>query len=203
FESSDDMAVAIGKGTYTTKDLIQAVFPGYEPDFTSDPTKMRLDDQHAYRLVAGETLTPGVTLHLGQCCMPLPGERILGIREHGRGLVVHTIGCSRLADYDDDADRWVDLQWTELAKTGAVAVARIRVTAVNQKGVLAMLCTAVAQANGNIIAIATGRRAEEFIDLDLDIEVEDIKRMTQILAALRSLAVVDSAVRVQGELDDK
>ncbi|MEO0817246.1 MAG: bifunctional (p)ppGpp synthetase/guanosine-3',5'-bis(diphosphate) 3'-pyrophosphohydrolase [Pseudomonadota bacterium] len=203
FESSDDMAVAIGKGTYTTKDLIQAVFPGYEPDFTSDPTKMPLDDQHADRLVAGETLTPGVTLHLGQCCMPLPGERILGIREHGRGLVVHTIGCSRLADYDDDADRWVDLQWTELAKTGAVAVARIRVTAVNQKGVLAMLCTAVAQANGNIIAIATGRRAEEFIDLDLDIEVEDIKRMTQILAALRSLAVVDSAVRVQGEQDDK
>jgi len=66
-----------------------------------------------------------------------------------------------------------------------------------------MLCTAVAQANGNIIVIATGRRAEEFIDLDLDIEVEDIKRMTQILAALRSLAVVDSAVRVQGELDDK
>lgn len=203
FESSDDMAVAIGKGTYTTKDLIQAVFPGYEPDFTSDPTKMPLDDQHADRLVAGETLTPGVTLHLGQCCMPLPGERILGIREHGRGLVVHTIGCSRLADYDDDADRWVDLQWTELAKTGAVAVARIRVTAVNQKGVLAILCTAVAQANGNIIAIATGRRAEEFIDLDLDIEVEDIKRMTQILAALRSLAVVDSAVRVQGEQDDK
>lgn len=98
---------------------------------------------------------------------------------------------------------WVDLEWTELAKTGAVAVARIRVTAVNQKGVLATLCTAVAQANGNIIAISTGRRAQEFIDLDLDIEVEDIKRMTQILAALRSLAVVNSAVRVQGEIDEQ
>ncbi|MEL6664075.1 MAG: redoxin domain-containing protein, partial [Pseudomonadota bacterium] len=53
-----------------------------------------------------------------------------------------------------------------------------------------------------VIAIATGRRAEDFIDLDFDIEVEDIKRVTQILAALRSLAVVDAAVRVQGDRHD-
>ncbi|MEO0785445.1 MAG: ACT domain-containing protein, partial [Pseudomonadota bacterium] len=110
--------------------------------------------------------------------------------------------CSRLADFDDDPERWVDLRWTELAKTGAVATARLSVTAVNQKGVLALLCNTVAQANGNIIAIATGRRAEDFIDLDFDIEVEDIKRVTQILAALRSLAVVDAAVRVQGDRHD-
>lgn len=203
FASSDEMAVAIGNGSYSTLSLIKTVFPGYEPDFTTDPSKMPLDDDHADRLVAGEALTPGVTLHLGQCCMPVPGERIIGIREHGRGLVVHAIGCTRLAQFDESPELWVDLEWTELAKTGAVAVARIRVSAVNQKGVLATLCTAVAQANGNIIAISTGRRAQEFIDLDLDIEVEDIKRMTQILAALRSLAVVDSAVRVQGEIDDK
>ncbi len=203
FGSSDDLALAIGNGEYSTRELINTVFPGYARDLTVDPSKMPLDDQHASRLVAGEALTPGVTLHLGQCCMPVPGERIIGIREQGRGLVVHSIGCNRLAAFDDKPDLWVDLQWTELAKTGAVAVARLRVTAVNQKGVLAMLCNAVAQANGNIISIATGRRAEEFIDLDIDIEVEDIKRVTQILAALRSLAVVDKAVREQGDRRDE
>jgi len=203
FGSSDDLALAIGNGEYSTRELINTVFPGYARDLTMDPSKMPLDDQHASRLVAGEALTPGVTLHLGQCCMPVPGERIIGIREQGRGLVVHSIGCNQLAAFDDKPDLWVDLQWTELAKTGAVAVARLRVTAVNQKGVLAMLCNAVAQANGNIISIATGRRAEEFIDLDIDIEVEDIKRVTQILAALRSLAVVDKAVREQGDRRDE
>ncbi len=203
FGSSDDLALAIGNGEYSTRELINTVFPGYARDLTVDPSKMPLDDQHASRLVAGEALTPGVTLHLGQCCMPVPGERIIGIREQGRGLVVHSIGCNQLAAFDDKPDLWVDLQWTELAKTGAVAVARLRVTAVNQKGVLAMLCNAVAQANGNIISIATGRRAEEFIDLDIDIEVEDIKRVTQILAALRSLAVVDKAVREQGDRRDE
>ncbi|MEL6753044.1 MAG: bifunctional (p)ppGpp synthetase/guanosine-3',5'-bis(diphosphate) 3'-pyrophosphohydrolase [Pseudomonadota bacterium] len=202
FESADALALAIGRGEFSTKELMGTVLPGYEPDPTNDASKMPLDDQHADRLVAGEALTHGVTLHLGKCCMPVPGERIIGIREDGMGLVVHSIGCSRLADFDEDPERWVDLRWTELAKTGAVATARLRVTAVNQKGVLALLCNTVAQANGNIIAIATGRRAEDFIDLDFDIEVEDIKRVTQILAALRSLAVVDAAVRVQGDRHD-
>ncbi|MCI4644836.1 MAG: bifunctional (p)ppGpp synthetase/guanosine-3',5'-bis(diphosphate) 3'-pyrophosphohydrolase [Hyphomonadaceae bacterium] len=197
FTSSDEMTAAIGRSEYSTKELIQVIFPGYEPESSVDRSKLRLDDDHASEMVSGEALTPGVTLHLGQCCYPIPGERIIGIREPGQGIVVHSISCDRVAEYDDQPERWVDLQWTELAKTGAVAVARIRVTAANHRGVLATLCTAVAQANGNILTVNTGRRHEDYTDLLFDIEVEDMKRVTQILAALRSLAVVDTAVREQ------
>lgn len=197
FPSSDDMAAAIGRSEYSTKELIQAVFPGYEPEVSLDRSKLRLDDDHASEMVSGEALTPGVTLHLGQCCYPIPGERIIGIREPGQGIVVHSISCDRVAEYDDQPERWVDLQWTELAKTGAVAVARIRVSAANHRGVMATLCSAVAQANGNILTVNTGRRHEDYTELLFHIEVEDMKRVTQILAALRSLAVVDTAVREQ------
>lgn len=202
FSSAEDMALAIGRGEYDTQAFMGAAFPGYQPDLASDPSKTPLDDAHADRLVVGQGLTAGVSLHLGQCCMPLPGERILGIREPGRGLVVHAIGCSELAKFDDRGDLWIDLQWSELAKTGAVAAARLMVTAANQKGALATLCNAVAQANGNIVTMSTGKRTEDFIDLFIDIEVEDLKRLTQILAALRSLAVVDRADRVQGATRD-
>lgn len=200
FESSEALSDAVGRGHYTTKALMQTVFPGHgEDDETARANKMRIDDDHVPLLVAGEELTPGVTLHLGECCLPVPGDRIIGIQEPDIGLVVHSISCFRLAEYDDKPDVWIDLKWTELAQTGAVAIARIRVRAANQKGVLAMLCTAVAQANGNIVAVATGTRAPDYIDLLFDIEVEDSRRVAQILAALRSLAVVDSASRDMGE----
>ena len=91
----------------------------------------------------------------------------------------------------------MDLRWTELADTTALAVGRIRVAAANRRGVLATLCNAVAQANGNITRVSTDERGEDFIDLVFDIEVDDLKRLTQILAALRSLAVVASAKREQ------
>ncbi|KCZ89436.1 RelA/SpoT family protein [Hyphomonas johnsonii] len=197
FANRQEMAEAVGRGRVSSADVMEAAFPGYRNERSDDDNKLKLDSRHAPMLVSGEDLTPGVTLHLGQCCCPLPGDRIIGVQERDKGVVVHIASCPRLAEYDDRPELWVDLRWTELAKTGAVAVGRIRINAANEKGVLAKLCSAVAQANGNIIKISTEERRTDFIELIMEIEVEDLKRLTQILAALRSLAVVDRAVRDQ------
>ncbi len=197
FDSLTAMALAVGRGRYQTADLIAEAFPGHATMPDAGARKLPIDDDNASLLVAGQDLTPGVTLHLAECCSPLPGDRIIGIQEPERGVVVHTISCARLTEFDDNPELWVDLRWTELAETGAVAVGRIRVTAANKQGVLATLCAAVAQANGNISRVETDARGADFIDLLFDIEVEDLKRLTQILAALRSLSVVDKAVREQ------
>ncbi len=173
------------------------MFPGYQPERTDDAAKTPINTDQAPLFVEGIDLTPGVSLHLGSCCHPVPGDRIIGVQVPDQGLVVHVSSCPRLADYDDRPELWHDLKWTKLARTGAVAVGRIRINAANQKGVLAKLCSAVAESNGNIIGVSTASRQQDFIELIMDIEVEDLRRLTQILAALRSLAVVDRAVREQ------
>ena len=201
--SIDDMREDVGRGQLQTSAVVNTAFPGYAAERTDDADKTPIDSRHAPLFVEGKDLTPGVTLHLGQCCRPLPGDRIIGVQVPDKGLVVHVSSCPRLAEYDDRPDLWRDLKWTELAKTGAVAIGRIRINASNQKGVLAKLCSAVAESNGNIVGITTGMRQPDFIELMMDIEVEDLKRLTQILAALRSLAVVDRAVRDQEGQDEQ
>lgn len=203
FSTIDDMREEAGRGRLQTSAIVAAAFPGYQPDRTDEPDKTPLDSRHAPLFVEGKDLMPGVTLHLGNCCRPVPGDRIIGVQVPDKGLVVHVSSCPRLAEYDDRPELWRDLKWTELAKTGAVAVGRIRIDAANQKGVLAKLCSAVAESNGNIVGISTHTRGKDFIELMMDIEVEDLKRLTQILAALRSLAVVDHAVRDQEGQDDE
>lgn len=202
FQTREEMAEAVGRGKISSADVIEAAFPGYKAEPMGDPSKTKVDSQHAPLLVSGHDLTPGVTLHLGQCCCPLPGDRIMGVQVPDKGIVVHVASCPKLAEYDDKPELWVDLKWTELARTDAMAVGRIRINAANSRGVLAKLCAAVAQSNGNIVSIATVDRQKDFTELVMEIEVEDLKRLTQILAALRSLAVVDRAVRDQeGEND--
>ena len=203
FETREEMAEAVGRGRISSADVIQAAFPGYKAEPMGDPHKTKVDSQHAPLLVSGHDLTPGVTLHLGKCCCPLPGDRIMGVQVPDEGIVVHVASCPKLAEYDDKPELWVDLRWTELARTDAVAVGRIRINAANTRGVLAKLCAAVAQSNGNIVNIATVERQKDFTELVMEIEVEDLKRLTQILAALRSLAVVDRAVRDQEGEDDQ
>lgn len=196
FVSLDAMYQAIGRGRYKTSDLMELAFPGYGAERDPSEKRLSLTDMSAPLLIAGDNLTPGVTLHMGRCCCPLPGDRIIGVHSPDVGLVVHTSYCAELAGLEAGEHEWVDLNWTELAKTDAVGVGRVHVTAANRKGVLATLCRAVAEANANIIRVETGDRHGDFIDLFFDIEVEDVKRLTQIVSALRSIAVVDRAERL-------
>jgi (p)ppGpp synthase/HD superfamily hydrolase len=38
-------------------------------------------------------LTPGIAYKLGECCHPVPGDRIVGMRQTGEPIEVHTIDC--------------------------------------------------------------------------------------------------------------
>src|SRR3546814_12112404 len=70
--------------------------------------------QHAPVSIRG--LTPGIAYNLGDCCHPVPGDRIVGVRRTGEPIEVHTIDCRSLeVDQNDD---WVDLSWDSKSKGG-------------------------------------------------------------------------------------
>ena len=196
YESVSDMFEAVGRSREPVLRLIRLAFPGLEED-SAIGDRVTLDDNTAAAVIGGEDLTAGVTLHLGECCHPIPGDRIIGLREPDRGIVVHTIYCGAAEKYEDELDRWIDLQWNELSGAGLRAVGRIAVNAVDHKGVMAQQCSVVAQAGGNITGVRTRDRGPGFQELVFDIEVEDLRHLEQIKAALRALAVVESVERLE------
>ena len=103
-----DSNEGIGRGRVSTAELLEKAFPGLD-----DPGRhaMTAPDAEAPSLVAGGEMTAGVTMHLAECCSPLPGDRIVGVLIPERGIEVHVIDCARLADYENQADSWLDLRW--------------------------------------------------------------------------------------------
>ncbi len=195
FEKIDALAEAVGRGRLSTSDMLEKAFPGLDDPGRQAPAN---PDKEAPSLVAGGEMTAGVTMHLAECCSPLPGDRIVGVLIPEKGIEVHVIDCARLGDYEDQADRWLDLRWKPKADSDVLAVGRIHVTTANRRGALALLAKTVSDAQGNIINVKTLKRSPDFFDFEFDVEVEDSRRLTQIVAALRALAVVDSAERVKG-----
>lgn len=195
FDKVDALAEGIGRGRVSTAELLEKAFPGLD-----DPGRhaMTAPDAEAPSLVAGGEMTAGVTMHLAECCSPLPGDRIVGVLIPEKGIEVHVIDCARLAEYENQSDRWLDLRWKPKGDSDALAVGRIHVTTANRRGALALLAKTVSDAQGNIINVKTLKRSPDFFDFEFDVEVEDNKRLTQIVAALRALAVVVSAERVKG-----
>ena len=91
-------------------------------------------------------LTPGVAYHLAQCCHPIPGDRIVGLRREDEEIEVHVIGCDTLAS-GVDAD-WLDLAWGEGSDGGA---ARLAVILRDIPGALGTMSGILGQKHANII----------------------------------------------------
>jgi GTP pyrophosphokinase len=106
--------------------------------------------------------------------------------------MVHTIDCASLVDETGD---WIELSWGDDSDG---AVAQIAVVVHNQPGSLASLATTLAAHNANIVNLALKHRDREFHTDVIDIEVEDVRHLTTIIAALRQVKAVVSVERLRG-----
>ncbi|HYD12668.1 MAG TPA: bifunctional (p)ppGpp synthetase/guanosine-3',5'-bis(diphosphate) 3'-pyrophosphohydrolase [Allosphingosinicella sp.] len=136
-------------------------------------------------------LTPGVAFQLAECCHPIPGDRIVGLRREGEGIEVHTIGCESLAD-GVDAD-WVDLAWGDQSDGGA---AKLQAVIKNQPGSLAVIAGVLGSHGANIVAMDQTSRDPSFHTFQFDLEVHDVQHLMRIIAALRATDVVSTAERL-------
>ncbi|MBW6532493.1 bifunctional (p)ppGpp synthetase/guanosine-3',5'-bis(diphosphate) 3'-pyrophosphohydrolase [Sphingomonas sp. RRHST34] len=143
-----------------------------------------------------EGLAPGVAYELAECCHPVPGDRIIGLRRPDASIEVHAIDCGVLADLaerSDDETDWIDVQWGD-ATEGATA--RISVEVRNEPGALGMLATIIGQHKANIINLRLDNRDSRFHTNLIDVEVHDAHQLMRLLAALRAAEAVNAAERV-------
>ncbi|MBX9615121.1 MAG: bifunctional (p)ppGpp synthetase/guanosine-3',5'-bis(diphosphate) 3'-pyrophosphohydrolase [Caulobacteraceae bacterium] len=196
--TEEDLFDSIGRGRLAANRVIEILFPALKGTLTSGQDRKRIANDRARMFVRGGGLTPGVSIHFGECCTPVPGDRIVGILEPEKGLTVHVIDCQRLADFTDDDSVWQDLQWTPQAEQGAVGMARLRATIQNAPGVLGQVATVIGEAGGNILNLRMAHRQSDFFDVDLDVEVADAKHAISIIAALRANPNVDTVERSRG-----
>ncbi|MBW6527465.1 bifunctional (p)ppGpp synthetase/guanosine-3',5'-bis(diphosphate) 3'-pyrophosphohydrolase [Sphingomonas sp. RHCKR7] len=143
-----------------------------------------------------EGLAPGVAYELAECCHPVPGDRIIGLRRPDASIEVHAIDCGVLADLaerSEDETDWIDVQWGD-ATEGATA--RISVEVRNEPGALGMLATIIGQHKANIINLRLDNRDMRFHTNTIDVEVHDAHQLMRLLAALRAAEAVNAAERV-------
>ncbi|HEV7233021.1 MAG TPA: bifunctional (p)ppGpp synthetase/guanosine-3',5'-bis(diphosphate) 3'-pyrophosphohydrolase [Sphingorhabdus sp.] len=184
-ESEEELMHRIGAGKLTDRALMEALVPGFDTAATEG------DFPSQERAISIRGLTPGVGYHLGDCCHPIPGDRIVGLRVAGQPVEVHTIECDRLAS-GVDAD-WVDLSWGQ-GSDGASA--RLRVVIHNRPGTLGEIAGIFGYHKANIINLRMTARDVEFHTFEVDLEVHDLQHLMRIISALRASEAVATADRV-------
>ncbi|MBX7199709.1 MAG: bifunctional (p)ppGpp synthetase/guanosine-3',5'-bis(diphosphate) 3'-pyrophosphohydrolase [Rhodospirillaceae bacterium] len=198
-DSVEDLYVKVGEGRLVGREVLVAVYPGAR---TTDDNIVNLSQarmrqtQEATGAIAIRGLTPGMAVHLSECCHPLPGDRIVGITGGGRGIEIHCIDCERLEDYTETPERWIDLAW-DVDRDKDVHIGRVNLVVGNEPGSLGALSTVIARNFGNISNLKIVNRSKEFFEMVVDIEVRGVKHLTNIIAALRATPAINSVERAR------
>ena len=191
---------AVGEGQLMARQVLEAIYPGVKPDqepkvvnFVKAKEKARAKGGTAVPI---KGLTPGLAVHMSECCHPLPGDRIVGVLTAGKGVDIHTIDCEALKDISGDTDRWLDLIW-DSDRIGGFHLGRINLVVLNEPGSLGALSMVIAQNRGNISNLKIVNRSNDFFEMDLDIAVTSVRHITNIIAALRASPAVNSVERAR------
>jgi GTP pyrophosphokinase len=198
----DDALAAVGRGELSGLDVLRAMGVSIDDRELREQRRKRSSGKPG----RGEALSipvRGVNRTAALTIAPetgaVPGERIVGIITPGAGITIYPIFAKALEQFDNQPERWVDLAWDTAAAEQRFP-ARIALTILNEVGALAQVTQIIGDHGGNIDALQMVGRggARDFFDLEITVEVHDLKHLNDIMTGLRTRNAVSAVSRITG-----
>jgi len=198
FDTTDDMAAAVGYGRLSTLQVINRLKPPSHAGETAVPQESPVVRPPVGKLEEKGVKVKGgrdLLMQLSRCCSPVPGDRIMGYITRGRGLTIHSVGCPNLDALDYDKERLVEVEWDTTAPS--THPVKVSVLAVDRTGVLAKVSSSISGCEANISRAETATREDRKAVLDFVIEITDTEHLDRVLKAVERVDGVITARRVR------
>lgn len=195
FEVLDELLEATGLGTQVPLIVARRLA------FSKKDERTQEDAEKCY---AQETLsrqplmiegTEGMAVRFAQCCHPIPGDTILGVLEAGRGIMVHVEECKKITRIRQ-TDKCIYLSWE--GKTQGDFQVPVEIQTINERGVLANLAMAVADAEANIDDISVDESDGRYSLVRLLVGVRDRNHLAKVMRRIRTVRSVSKINRKLG-----
>jgi len=129
--------------------------------------------------------TEGMVVQFPKCCRPIPGDPIVGFSSAGRGIVIHYRSCKNIAEFRNQPEKWIDVEWEENIERDFAT--QIRMYATNQRGVLATVAAAISEQEANILNVEIEDKDDRDTLLSFDLEVRDRQHLAQVIRRIRRI----------------
>ena len=127
-------------------------------------------------------------ISFANCCLPVPGDEIMGYHTAGKGIVVHRLDCPNVVEYRKSPDRWVPIGWDR--KVAGEFSAALKIEVDNRPGALAQVAAAIAEADSNIDRVEYLERDSNMAVMRFGVEVRDRRHLADVMRRVRRLGVV-------------
>jgi GTP pyrophosphokinase len=198
YPTLDALYVAIGEGHVSPQSIVARLSRslGAEPEEVDEdvplsrPVRIKREPQQGV-VVPGAT---DVWVRLAKCCMPVPGDEIMGFVSRGQGVSVHRTDCPNAKALAKEPERLLEVTWRPGRSTSFVV--SIQVEALDRKRLLSDVATVLSDHHVNILSAASAVGADRVTKLRFVFELADIAHLSSILQAAKKVDSVFDAYRV-------
>jgi GTP diphosphokinase / guanosine-3',5'-bis(diphosphate) 3'-diphosphatase len=140
----------------------------------------------------------GVAVQLAPCCLPIPGDDIVGQLKRDQGLVVHNAGCELAKRLRlKEPDKWIDVVWG--ADLNRRFDCHIKLLINNERGVLARVAAEIGESDANITYVGMDDDKDHAVtQLRFTIQVESRAHLARLMRNVRRISGVTRLLRERG-----
>lgn len=132
------------------------------------------------------------------CCTPVPGDKIVGVVYKDHGVEIHIEECHVLLDQKDSTEsKIIPLNWRmDSISDNAKYLAKLSILTIYAPGNLANIAEIIEKRYANIMNLRIGEKFENFVQIQIELEVKDIAQLSMVIADLRSKEFIRNVTRL-------
>jgi GTP diphosphokinase / guanosine-3',5'-bis(diphosphate) 3'-diphosphatase len=195
--SEIELLAMIGYGTLAPLTVLNKLKPNAplpEPGIQIGGKKA---DDRKLQIMAGGLEADNVLFRRSRCCLPIPGDEVIGYVTRGRGMALHRRECPNAQHYlRVEADRCTSVEY--VGNEGQVYQVYLIVVTMDRTGLLADVGTIFGENKTNITAVKTQSHRDKTATLELAVEVRNTEHLDTIIKKVYSLGDILDIHRATG-----
>lgn len=204
--NAEAVFAAIGEGQISTQNVISHLVKDAGANEVNEEAEEEVLPLRASKRKR-DNGTPGILVKgvsdvwvkLARCCMPVPGDNIIGFITRNEGVSVHRVDCLNMINLQrKEPERVVEVEWTS-AK--GLFMVKIQVEALDRPHLLSDVTRVLSDHGVNILSgsIATG--SDRVATSQFSFEMADPQHLNTLLSAVRKIDGVFDVYRLTGAKD--
>jgi guanosine-3',5'-bis(diphosphate) 3'-pyrophosphohydrolase len=198
----DDLMAGIGYGKYSARQVLGKLTPTTEAPAALPEEESAIgsvvrrvfggDHSNAIRVKGHGDLL----VYRARCCNPIRGEAVVGYVTRGKGVAVHSVNCPNVLNLMYEPERRIDVEWGKEDGAASSFPVKLTVFCDDRFGMLKQITAVISDTKTNIRNI--GARTENGqANVDIVIEIEDLKHLENIIQGVRKIPGVHDVQRLQ------
>ena len=135
-----------------------------------------------------------IQVRMAKCCVPVPGDDILGFVTITSGISIHRSDCLNVKIDSKKGERIIDVSWAFESNTGIIIW--LEIEAIDRPYLLRDATIAISDNGGNILVAKSVTSSKRIVSLLFQIEISDNKQLEEIIRDAKNIESVFEASRI-------